>query len=117
VAQEKVLSQVEAEKAATPPKPSKSEEPKKAAATADAEAEVEEEEKEEDEEEEDPVEKALSKYGIITENPWEPGVKCAVTPAQLPSYVCAILACACALHMPTLDQMRPVCWACCCLQQ
>lgn len=27
------------------------------------------------EEEEDPVEAALNKYGIITENPWEKGVK------------------------------------------
>ena len=32
---------------------------------------------EEEEEEEDPVEAALAKYGIITENPWEKGVKCA----------------------------------------
>ncbi len=31
---------------------------------------------EEDEEAEDPVEKELIKYGIITENPWEKGVKC-----------------------------------------
>ena len=30
---------------------------------------------EEEEEEEDPVEAALTKYGIITENPWEKGVK------------------------------------------
>ena len=28
-----------------------------------------------EEEEEDPVETALTKYGIITENPWEKGVK------------------------------------------
>ena len=33
------------------------------------------EEEEEEEEEEDPVEAALNKYGIITENPWEKGVK------------------------------------------
>ena len=32
---------------------------------------------EEEEEPEDPVEKELIKYGIITENPWEKGVKCA----------------------------------------
>ena len=32
---------------------------------------------EEEEEEEDPVEAALAKYGIITENPWEKGIKCA----------------------------------------
>lgn len=32
-------------------------------------------EEEEEEEEEDPVEAALNKYGIITENPWEKGVK------------------------------------------
>ena len=31
--------------------------------------------KAEEEEEEDPVTKALNKYGIITENPWEKGVK------------------------------------------
>ena len=39
------------------------------------------------EEEEDPVEKALSKYGIITENPWEKGVKCvpSVAPHLLPA--------------------------------
>jgi hypothetical protein len=67
-AQEKVLAQVEAEKAAAPPKPAKAEKP---APKAGAEAEEEEEE----EEEENPVEKALTKYGIITENPWEPGVK------------------------------------------
>lgn len=30
---------------------------------------------EEEEEEEDPVTTALNKYGIITENPWEKGVK------------------------------------------
>ena len=29
----------------------------------------------EEEEEADPVEAALTKYGIITENPWEKGVK------------------------------------------
>ena len=34
-------------------------------------------EAEEEEEEEDPVERELTKYGIITENPWEKGVKCA----------------------------------------
>ena len=28
-----------------------------------------------EEEEADPVETALTKYGIITENPWEKGVK------------------------------------------
>lgn len=73
VAQEKVLAQVKAEKAAAPPKPEKKKEEKKAVAKAGAEpAEVEEEE---EEEEEDPVEKALSRYGIITENPWEPGIK------------------------------------------
>lgn len=30
---------------------------------------------EEEEEEQDPVTTALNKYGIITENPWEKGVK------------------------------------------
>ena len=34
-------------------------------------------EAEDEEEEEDPVERELTKYGIITENPWEKGVKCA----------------------------------------
>jgi hypothetical protein len=33
------------------------------------------EEGKEEEEDEDPVEAALNKYGIITENPWEKGVK------------------------------------------
>lgn len=65
-AQEKVLAQVEAEKAAAPPKPEKA--PAKA---GEAAAEDEEEE----EEEEDPVEAALSKYGIITALPWEKDTK------------------------------------------
>ena len=71
--QEKVLAQVEAEKKSTPPKPEK-----KAAKLGTAEQAAEAEAVEEEEEEEDPVEAALSKYGIITENPWEKGVKCAL---------------------------------------
>ena len=43
-------------------------------------------EEEEEEEEEDPVEEALAKYGIITENPWEKGVKCAPSRADLPHW-------------------------------
>lgn len=64
-AQEYVLGQIEKEAKAAPPKP------EKPAPKATKEGEVEEEE----EEEEDPVETALSKYGIITENPWQKDVK------------------------------------------
>ncbi len=52
-------------------KPMKKEPEKKKAAKKAAVGETEEEE----EEEADPVEAALTKYGIITENPWEKGVK------------------------------------------
>ena len=53
-------------------KPSKAEKkPKKEAEKGALEIAKEEE----DEEEVDPVEAALTKYGIITENPWEKGVK------------------------------------------
>ena len=55
-------------------KPKKAAPKAKAPATKGATA-VEAEE--EEEEEEDPVERELTRYGIITENPWEKGVKCA----------------------------------------
>ena len=70
-----MLAQVEAEKEAAPPKPEKKL-PAAKLGTAEQAAEAEAEE-EQEEEEEDPVEAALSRYGIITENPWEKGVKCA----------------------------------------
>jgi hypothetical protein len=60
--QEKILAQIESEPKAAPAKAAK-------AAAKDGE----EEEAEEDEE--DPVETALAKYGIITENPWEKDAK------------------------------------------
>ncbi len=63
---------MEAEKAAAPPMPAKAEPAKLGTPEQAEEAEKVEEEVEE---EEDPVEKALAKYGIITENPWEKGVK------------------------------------------
>ena len=74
--QEKVLAQVEEMHKKNPPKakaakPLKKEVPLAAKAEAGEPAEDEDEE----EEEEDPVEAALNKYGIITENPWEKGVK------------------------------------------
>ena len=53
-------------------KPLKKEPEKKKASKKAAVGEIEEEE---EEEEADPVEAALTKYGIITENPWEKGVK------------------------------------------
>ncbi|KAK9916350.1 hypothetical protein WJX75_001605 [Coccomyxa subellipsoidea] len=59
---EKILAQIESEPKAAPAKAAK-------AAAKDGE----EEEAEEDEE--DPVETALAKYGIITENPWEKDAK------------------------------------------
>ena len=66
-----------------PPKPkAKKEVPlasKKAGTVVPGEVEDDDEE-----EEEDPVEAALNKYGIITENPWEKGVKCvSVAPSML----------------------------------
>ena len=71
--QEKVLAQLEKEGKSTKAE----KKPEKAAEDTKSEegalAAVKEEE--EDEEEEDPVEAALTKYGIITENPWEKGVK------------------------------------------
>jgi len=83
-AQEKVLAQVEAAAKSAPPKPKKAPKPKKSTVTSVVDAlsfkagePGEAEEEEEEEEEEDPVEAALAKYGIITENPWEKGVKCA----------------------------------------
>ena len=69
-----MLAQVEAEKAAAPPQPAAIAE-KAAKLGTPEQAEEAEKAEEEEEEEEDPVEKALSKYGIITENPWEKGVK------------------------------------------
>lgn len=69
ILQEKVLAQVEELHKKNPPKP-KAE--KKAPLAKKAEAG---EPEDEEEEEEDPVEAALNKYGIITENPWEKGVK------------------------------------------
>ena len=56
-------------------KPLKKEAKKPAAKKAAAGKKDKEEEEEEEEEEADPVEAALTKYGIITENPWEKGVK------------------------------------------
>ncbi len=73
--QEKVLAQVEELHKKNPPKAKAAKEvplAKKAGAAAVPE---QAEEEEEEEEEEDPVEAALNKYGIITENPWEKGVK------------------------------------------
>lgn len=71
VVQEKVLAQLEAEGKLT-----KDKKPKKAAAAAETDAKKGKVAAEEEEEEEDPVEAELTKYGIITENPWEKGVKC-----------------------------------------
>lgn len=76
--QEKVLAQVEKEgkkpKAAKPKAiakdTTKTAEKAETATKANKVAEEEEEEAEED-----PVTTALNKYGIITENPWEKGVK------------------------------------------
>ncbi|KAK9840953.1 hypothetical protein WJX81_002313 [Elliptochloris bilobata] len=81
--QEKVLGQVEAAAKSAPPKPPKAEIKPKGAVESltDAltfkagEPSGGKEEPEEGEEEEDPVEAALAKYSIITENPWEKGVK------------------------------------------
>lgn len=75
--QEKVLAQVEKEgkkpkAGAAKPKAVAAETSKTAlkGETADKASKAEEEEVEED-----PVTKALNKYGIIMENPWEKGVK------------------------------------------
>ena len=68
VVQEKILAQVEQEKKSAPPKA-------KPAAKAPAKGDKATAEEEEEEEEEDPVEAALSKYGIITEVPWQKDVK------------------------------------------
>ena len=69
VVQEKILAQVEQEKKSAPPKA-------KPAAKVPAKGDkATAEEEEEEEEEEDPVEAALSKYGIITEVPWQKDVK------------------------------------------
>lgn len=74
--QEKVLAQVEEMHKKSPPKPKSDNVPKKAPLTKMAAAgEEEEADEEQEEEEDDPVEAALNKYGIITENPWEKGVK------------------------------------------
>lgn len=67
--QDKVLAQLEKEG-----KPLKKESKKRPAKKAAA-GKAKKEEEEEEEEEADPVEAALTKYGIITENPWEKGVK------------------------------------------
>lgn len=74
--QEKVLAQVEEMHKKNPPKP-KAAKPLKKEVPLAAKAEAGEpaEDEDEEEEEEDPVEAALNKYGIITENPWEKGVK------------------------------------------
>ncbi|CAL5225473.1 g8295 [Coccomyxa viridis] len=71
---EKVLAQVEEMHKKNPPKPKAAKEVP-LAKKAGAPAVPEQAEEEEEEEEEDPVEAALNKYGIITENPWEKGVK------------------------------------------
>ena len=68
--QEKVLADLE--KAGTPLTKAKKAPKKEATKPKKFEKVVEEEE---EEEEADPVETALTKYGIITENPWEKGVK------------------------------------------
>lgn len=65
--QDKVLAQLEKEGK------SQKQQPKSENVAADVKST--DVEKEEEEEEEDPVEAALTKYGIITENPWEKGVK------------------------------------------
>lgn len=65
-----MLAQVEQDKKSAPPKAKPA---PKVPAMGDKSAAVEVEE--EEEEEEDPVEAALSKYGIITEVPWEKSVK------------------------------------------
>ena len=74
--QEKVLAQVEKEgkkpKAAQPKAATK--DTLKTAQKGETAAKASKAE-EEEEEEVDPVTTALSKYGIITENPWEKGVK------------------------------------------
>lgn len=77
--QEKVLAQVEKDgKKAKAAKPEAAE-PKAVAKDTTKTAEKAETAvkaaKAEEEEEEDPVTTALNKYGIITENPWEKGVK------------------------------------------
>ena len=64
--QDKVLAQLEKEG-----KPSKAQKKETSKSTKKPSSKDEEEE----EEEADPVETALTKYGIITENPWEKGVK------------------------------------------
>jgi len=84
-AQEKVLAQVEREAKSAPPKPRKEPKPR-VASVADAlsfkAGEPGEPDTAEEEEEEDPVEAALAKYGIITENPWEKCVKCVARPRR-----------------------------------
>ena len=69
-----MLAQVEKEGKKPKAKPVAKETTKLAqkAETADKATKAEEAE---EEEEEDPVTKALNKYGIIMENPWEKGVK------------------------------------------
>ena len=73
--QEKVLAQLEKEPKKAPAKPEGKANLAAPKAGGLATAATEDEE----EEEEDPVEAALTKYGIITENPWEKGVKYAKT--------------------------------------
>ena len=71
--QEKVLAQIEELHKKNPPKAKVAKEVP--LATKEGAAVPEQAEEEEADEEEDPVEAALNKYGIITENPWEKGVK------------------------------------------
>lgn len=77
--QEKVLAQVQ-----RAPKPKAKPAPKAAKGPKGAKGAKEPEE----EEEVDPVEEALSKYGIIMSNPWDKKTKCAPcsrTPAPAPA--------------------------------
>lgn len=80
--QEKVLAQVQAS-----PKPKKAAAKPKAAAAKGAKGAKAA--KEEVEEEVDPVQEALSKYGIIMSNPWKKEEKCA-TPDPHASGACAL---------------------------
>ena len=93
---------MEAAAKSAPPKPKKAPKPKKSTVTSVVDAlsfkagePGEPEEEEEEEAEEDPVEAALAKYGIITENPWEKGIKCAPRPPSIFS----LLYCPCPLDL------------------
>ena len=70
-----MLAQVEDMHKKNPAKPKAKKEVPLASKKAGNVVPGEVEDDDEEEEEEDPVEAALNKYGIITENPWEKGVK------------------------------------------